>query len=90
MKDLDSYLNDPLAGSVGAVELIAHFTQLYKEKRLGVFFTELEAQIRADQDVLRDLMTRLGVEESKVLKAGAWAGEKIGRALLYAAVLKNK
>ena len=27
-------------------------------------------------------MTRLGIEESKVLKADAWAGEKIGRALL--------
>ena len=27
-------------------------------------------------------MTRLGIEESKVLKAGAWAGEKIGRVLL--------
>src|SRR5215472_9090333 len=27
-------------------------------------------------------MTRLGIEESKVLKAGAWAGEKNGRVLL--------
>jgi hypothetical protein len=27
-------------------------------------------------------MTRIGVEESKVRQAGAWAGEKFGRALL--------
>ena len=82
MKDLDSYLNDHLAGSVGVLELIAHCAQLYKGKRLGAFFTYLARQIRADQDVLRDLMTRLGIEESKVRQAGAWAGEKLGRALL--------
>jgi hypothetical protein len=82
VKDLDSYLNDHLAGSVGALELIAHCAQLYKGKRLGAFFTHLETQIRSDQDVLRDLMTHLGIEESKVRQAGAWAGEKLGRALL--------
>ena len=82
MKNLDSYLNDHLAGSVGVLELIAHCGQLYKGKRLGAFFTELETQIGADQDLLRDLITRLGVEESKVRQAGAWAGEKFGRAVL--------
>ena len=69
MKDLDSYLNDHLAGSVGALEMIAHCAQLYKGKRLGAFFTYLEMQIAADQDVLRDLMTRLCIEESKVRRA---------------------
>jgi len=66
VKDLDSYLNHHLAGSVGALEGIAHCAQLYKGKRLGAFFTYLETQIRANQDVLRNLMTRLGIEESKV------------------------
>lgn len=82
MKDLDSYLNDHLAGSVAALELIAHCAQLYKGKRLGAFFTKLETQIGADQDVLRDLITHLGIEESKLRQAGAWAGEKLSRALL--------
>lgn len=88
MKDLDSYLNDHLAGSVGALELIAHCAQLYKGERLGAFFTYLKTEIRADQDILRDLMTRLGVEESKVRQASAWTGEKLGRALL--AIAGNK
>ena len=82
MKDLDSYLNDHLAGSVGALELIAHCAQLYEGKRLGAFFIKLETQIGADQDVLRDLMTHLGIEKSKVRQASAWAGEKLGRTLL--------
>ena len=82
MKDLDSYLNDHLAGSVGALELTAHCAELYKGKRLGAFFTRLDTQIRADQDVLRDLMIHLGIEESKVRQAGAWAAEKLARAVL--------
>ena len=82
MKELDSYLNDHLAGSVAALELIAHCAHLYKGKRLGAFFTEMEARIGTDQNTLRDLMGRLSIEESKVRQAGAWAGEKLSRALL--------
>ena len=81
MKNLDSYLNDHLAGSVGALELIGHCAHLYEGKSLGLFFAEMEAQITADQDTLRNLMYRLGIEESKTRQAGAWAGEKLGRAL---------
>jgi hypothetical protein len=80
MKELDSYLNDHLAGSVGALELVGHWAQLYKGKPLGAFFMDIEAQIRADQDTLRDLMRSLGIKESNVRRAGAWAAEKVGRA----------
>lgn len=80
MTELDSYLNDHLAGSVGALELLAHWAKLYRGKPLGSFFTDLEAEISADQDTLRDLMRRLGVKESKARQAGAWAAEKLGLA----------
>lgn len=80
MKELDSYLNDHLAGSVGALELVGHWAHLYKGKPLGAFFTDIEAQIRADQDTLRDLMRSLGIKESNVRRASAWAAEKVGRA----------
>jgi hypothetical protein len=80
VKELDSYLNDHLAGSIGAIELIAHWVKLYQGKPLGAFFTDLESEIRTDQDRLRDLMRCLGVEESKVRQAGAWAAEKLGLA----------
>lgn len=82
MKELDSYLNDHLAGSVGALELIGHCAHLYEGESLGVFFADMKAQIRADQDTLRNLMHRLGIEESKARQVGAWAGEKVSRALL--------
>jgi hypothetical protein len=85
MKDLDSYLNDHLAGSVSALEIVGHWVKAHKEEPLGSFFAEIESEIKADQDVLRDVMRDLGVEESKVRKAGAWAAEKVGRARMLIA-----
>jgi len=85
MKDLDSYLNDHLAGSVSALELIAHWAEVHKGDSLGGFFLEIEKEIKADQEMLRDVMRTLGVEESKVRKVVAWAAEKVGRARLIVA-----
>ena len=85
MKELDSYLNDHLAGSVAAIELIAHWSKLCGGKPLGEFFDGLEAEISVDQETLRDLMRCLGVEESKVRQASAWAAEKLGRARIVIA-----
>jgi hypothetical protein len=85
MKPLESYLNDHLAGSVGALELIAHWADVHKGEPLGNFFAETEKEIKADQDTLRDVMRVLGIEESKVRKASAWAAEKVGRARLIIA-----
>jgi len=85
MKDLNSYLNDHLAGSISAMELIAHWAEAHKGESLGSFFAEIEGEIKADQETLRDVMRNLGVEESKVRKAGAWAAEKVGRSRLVIA-----
>jgi hypothetical protein len=85
MKDLDSYLNDHLAGSISALELIAHWMEVHKGEALGSFFVETEREVKADQDTLRDVMRTLGIEESKVRQAGAWAAEKVGRARLMIA-----
>ena len=85
MKELDSYLNDHLAGSVSALEFIAHWVDVQKGKPLGAFFAEIEREIKADQDKLRDVMRSLEIEESKMRQAGAWAAEKLGRARLIIA-----
>ena len=85
MKDLDSYLNDHLAGSISALELIAHWAEAHKGEPLGRFFVEIEREIKADQDKLREVMRILEVEESKMREAGAWAAEKVGRARLIIA-----
>ena len=68
MKELNSYLNDHLAGSISALELVAHWMQIQKGKPLGGFFAEIERQIKADQDTLREVMRSLGAEESKLAR----------------------
>ena len=50
---------------------------MHKNKPLGAFFRDIEL-IRADQKILRDVMDSLGIEESSLRKAGAWAAEKVG------------
>lgn len=85
MKDLDSYLNDHLAGSISALEALAYWAEAHKGEPLGSFFVEIEREIKADQDTLRDVMRALEVEESTVRKTGGWAAEKVARARLIIA-----
>ena len=85
VKELDSYLDDHLAGSVSALELVAHWAHVHKDEPLGAFFAEIEREIKADQHKLRDVMRSLEIEESKMRQAGAWAAEKLGRARLIIA-----
>jgi hypothetical protein len=85
VKELASYLNDHLAGSVGALELLEHWAHLNDGKPLGDFFMDIEAEIRADQEKLREVMRSLRIEESNIRKAGAWVAEKAGRARLIIA-----
>jgi hypothetical protein len=78
-KELAIYLNDHLAGSVGALELIDHLIETYSEKPLGQFFRDLRIEIEADQSSLKDLIEKLGEKESPVRQAGAWVAEKLSR-----------
>jgi hypothetical protein len=80
MEDLDSYLNDHLAGSVGALELLDRLVDTYAGKPLARFFRDLRDEIEADQGTLKELIARLGEKESAVRKAGAWIVEKLSRA----------
>lgn len=80
MEELSSYLNDHLAGSVGALELLDRLIDTYKGKPLERFFADLRNEIEADQETLKDLIARLGEKESTARKAGAWVVEKFSRA----------
>jgi hypothetical protein len=76
---LHLYLNDHFAGSVAAIELIDNLISDHPEDRFGKFFRDLRNEIHADQEKLRDLIQRLGAQESAIRKAGAWLAEKFGR-----------
>ncbi len=82
MKDLSVYLNDHLAGSIGAMEMLDDMIEAHKGKPLEAFLRTLRSDIEADQTELRRLMKQLAIDESNVRKAGAWIMEKFSRAKL--------
>ena len=79
MEELTNYLNDHLAGSVGALELLDRLIEVHKDHPLKKFFEGLRAEIADDQEQLKGLIGKLGVAESTVRKAGAWIVEKLAR-----------
>jgi len=85
MKELATYLNDHLAGSVAAIELLDHLIEQQTGERLEKFLVDLRDEISADQEKLRDLIRKLGAEESVLRKASAWFVEKLGRVKIGAA-----
>jgi hypothetical protein len=76
---LVTYLNDHLAGSVAAVELVERATHAHEGTALGRFFQELGEEIKADQETLRDLLTRVDGSENRLKQAGAWLTGKASR-----------
>jgi len=80
MEKLTNYLNDHLAGSVGALELLDRLIETYQGKPVANFLQKLRGDIHDDQEQLKELIQKLGVEESAVRKAGAWIAEKLSRA----------
>ena len=76
---LHTYLNDHLAGSVAAIELLEKVIEHHSEDRFGKIFSDWRNDIQADQETLRNLIRKLGAEESAIRKAGAWMAEKFSR-----------
>ena len=71
-----TYLNDHLAGSVVAIELMENLEAAYEGKAIARFIAQLRSEVEADRKELEDLMSRLKVSESRTRKASAWLTEK--------------
>lgn len=79
MEDLSDYLNDHLAGSVAALELLDRLIEGCEGKPLERFLRQLREDIHEDQEKLQELIEKVGASESAVRKAGAWIAEKLTR-----------
>ncbi|HET7600612.1 MAG TPA: hypothetical protein VFK09_09980 [Gemmatimonadales bacterium] len=79
---LAAYLNDHLAGSVAALELIDSVSERERGSSRALFLGTIRDAVETDQRVLRDLIARTGGGESVVKRAAAWVGEKAARAKL--------
>jgi hypothetical protein len=79
-KNLVAYLNDHLAGSVAAIELIEDLIDASDDAPLKAFLADLKRDIESDQKVLEQLIAGAGESEGVVRKAAAWLSEKAARA----------
>jgi hypothetical protein len=76
-KYIGTYLNDHLAGSEVALELLKHVEAAQDGTDLGRFCAALRGEITADRRELEGLMARLDLPESRARKASAWLTEKL-------------
>jgi hypothetical protein len=79
---LRTYLNDHLAGSVAALQLMDHLIRTQHGSASAPMLIVLRREIEEDKSVLQGLLDESGGKESKVRQAAAWLTEKLGRAKL--------
>jgi hypothetical protein len=79
---LGTYLNDHLAGSVGAIELAERTIRENEGNPFAGRLSRVLEEIRQDQAVLKELLDRIGAGQNALKKAGAWLAEKAGRVKL--------
>jgi hypothetical protein len=78
-KYLAIYLNDHLAGSTTAVEMVKRAVSENEGTELGDFLARLKGEIEEDRTTLQEIMSTLGVKRDHVKLTAAWVGEKAGR-----------
>jgi hypothetical protein len=74
-----TYLNDHVAGSRSALELLDYLIDHYADAETRAFFTTLRADVAADRQVLDDTIVRLGGTVSVLREAAGWFGDRVGR-----------
>lgn len=78
-----TYLDDHLAGSAHALELLEWMKKEHDGSPLGDFFTQLCTEVSRDRETLRNLARGLGSDGDRVKEAVAWTSEKINRLKLH-------
>jgi hypothetical protein len=80
---LATYLNDHLAGSVVAVELLDHLEADSAATAQASTLAGVHADIEADRQELEAFMARLGIAVSAPRKATGWLVEKLSEIKLH-------
>jgi hypothetical protein len=78
-KYLPIYLNDHLAGAVGAVQLARRAAGQNEGTEYGEVLARLADEIDQDRRTLQDLLKRLGVRSDRVKVLSSVVAEKLGR-----------
>jgi hypothetical protein len=76
-ESLATYLNDHLAGSVVALELLDHLEEDGAGTAEASLLTDVHADIEADRQELEAFMAQIGIAVSAPKKATGWLVEKL-------------
>lgn len=76
---LATYLQDHLAGSVVALDLLKHLGETHAGTDLGTFFARLHEDIVADRRDLEDLIGRVAGSAGSLRAAAGWVGGQAAR-----------
>lgn len=76
---IEHYLNDHLAGATGAISLIDELTRRQGDEAERAFYLELQGQVTADRDLLKDLIRRAGMEEKILAKVAGDISARAGK-----------
>jgi hypothetical protein len=79
---IDVYLNDHLAGSAMAIDLIDRLRRDAGDSPLGEFLARLRPEIEQDQTTLVQIMSKLGLEPDQLKQAAGRAAELLSRVKL--------
>ena len=88
-RHLGIYLNDHLAGSMTAIEMVRRASEQYKGTPLGDFFAAIGAEIEQDRDTLKAVMAANGVEVQRYKLAAAWVAERAARLKFNGALVRR-
>lgn len=79
---LATYLNDHLAGSVAALELIDTLADHERGRPLEQKLRALRLEIEGDQTTLRQILARIDPDPHRLKQVAAWVSEKLSQAKL--------
>ena len=74
-----AYLNDHLAGSAAALDLLEKMRSSNEDSEFGRVLDALHHDIEEDRDALLKVMDALGVSSDTIKQAGGWILEKLSR-----------
>jgi hypothetical protein len=79
---LSIYLSDHLAGSVAGISMMETLAQEAGASPLAAKLNRLAAEVREDQDLLRETLEHIDGHPNRLAQAAAWVSEKAGEGRL--------
>lgn len=78
-ESLMTYLNDHLAASVAALQLLERLVSALHEPSMVKTLRTLNEDVTAEQEMVREMIAAGGGSESTISQAVSWVGEKVSR-----------